>query len=400
MKLTDRFGLDDKERQRRLRFLGLDEEDAARLRGIHEMAEAQADKIIDKLYNHILSFEETRAFFPTPEILARVKSYQRRYFVELTTGATDEAYFENRLRVGDSHQRIELLPQWYLGLYSRYFEIIVEVLRENLGPEKALEVIPSLTKQMFLDIGLAMDAYIQGGFVDKLRAERNVSEDLREELARKEKLAILGQLAGGVGHELRNPMAAMQTSLYFLRIAIESDNPKIQRHLQLLEQELTNADEIITNLLDFSRVRQPERTRVSAAALVNEVLDRYDWRHVELKRELDDVYASVDSGQIKQVVGNLVTNSIQAMPQGGTLTVKTFQTGESVVITVADTGSGMTPEVLRKIFQPLFTTKAKGIGLGLAVCESLVHRNRGTISAVSSPAQGTTFTIELPAGQP
>src|SRR4026207_24985 len=371
MGLTERFGLDDDERKRRLEFLGITAEDAKRLRSIHELAEEHADRIIDGLYEHILSFEQTRAFFRDPAVLARVKSYQKRYFIELTAGRTDEAYFEDRLRVGDTHQRIELLPQWYLGLYSHYFQLIVEQLNESLGPERALEVVPSLTRQMCLDIGLAMDAYIQGGFIDKLRAERRVSADLREELERKEKPAILGQLAGGVGHELRNPLAAMQASIYFLRTALEkTGNPKVERHLQLLDQELSSTNEIITNLLDFSRVKEPELERISAADLVREVLDRYDWRTIDVIRQLEEVHMLVDPGQIRQVVGNLVTNAIQAMNDHGRLTARTREKEDCVCIDIIDTGSGISEETLKKIFQPLFTTKARGIGLGLAVAVS------------------------------
>jgi signal transduction histidine kinase len=397
MELTERFGLDDQERSRRLEFLGLNEEDAIQLQSVHGMAEKSADEIIDRLYDHLLKFEPTRAFFSNPEMLARVKSYQKRYFTELTEGRTDEAYFENRLRVGDTHQRIELLPQWYLGLYSRYFQLIIEQVREMLGPEKALDLIPALTKQMFLDIGLALDAYIQGGFIDKLRAERRVAQDLREELARKEKLAILGQLGGGVGHELRNPIAAMQASIYFLKMALEDNpSPKIQRHLKLLDTELSGANEIITNLLDFSRVRQPELMQTSAVDLLNEVLSRQDFRSIQLVQEFQDVNLVVDPSQIRQVMGNLVTNAIQAMPDGGSLTIRILKNGRAAYIEVADTGHGMTQETLAKIFQPLFTTKAKGIGLGLSVCESLVRVNGGSIRVVSTPGQGSTFTLELP----
>ncbi len=344
MELTEKFGLDDQERSRRLEFLGCSAEDAIQLQSVHGMAENSADEIIDRLYEHLLKFEPTRAFFSNPEMLARVKSYQKRYFTELTEGRTDEAYFENRLRVGDTHQRIELLPQWYLGLYSRYFQLIIEQVRETLGPEKALDVIPALTKQMFLDIGLALDAYIQGGFIDKLRAERRVAQDLREELARKEKLAILGQLGGGVGHELRNPIAAMQASIYFLKMALEDNpSPKIQRHLKLLDTELSGANEIITNLLDFSRVRQPELMQTPAVDLIHEVLSRQDFRSIQLVQEFQDVDLVVDPGQIRQVVGNLVTNAIQAMPEGGCLTIRIRKNGKSAHIEVADTGHGMSP---------------------------------------------------------
>ena len=397
MELTDKFGLDEEERARRLHFLGLTEDDARQLQSIHGMAEQHADDIINRLYDHLLKFEPMRAFFKSEEMLARVKNYQKRYFTELTEGHTDEAYFENRLRVGDTHQRIELLPQWYLGLYSRYFQLIIDQVRESLGAEKALEVLPAVTKQMFLDIGLALDAYIQGGFIDTLRAERRVSSDLREELARKEKLAILGQLGGGVGHELRNPIAAMQASIYFLKMALEqNENPKIQRHLKLLDTELNGANEIITNLLDFSRVRQPELTETSAVDLIREVLSKQDFRSVELVEELDHVLVVVDPGQMKQVLGNLVTNALQAMPDGGQLTIRVRRKQGKALFDVADTGHGMSAETVSKIFQPLFTTKAKGIGLGLSVCQSLIQTNAGRIHVTSTLGQGSTFTVEVP----
>src|SRR4051812_37292215 len=126
MDLTQKFGLDDEERSRRLEFLDLTEEDSHKLRSVHKLAQQHADEIINHLYDHLLRFEPMRAFFRDPEVLAHVKEYQKKYFIELTDGRTDQAYFENRLQVGDTHQRIELLPQWYLGLYSRYFQLIIE----------------------------------------------------------------------------------------------------------------------------------------------------------------------------------------------------------------------------------------------------------------------------------
>jgi signal transduction histidine kinase len=395
MDLTDKFGLDEKERIARLRFLNLNEEDTKRLQSIHALAEKQAGEIIEKLYSHLLSFEETRSFFKNPAVLERVKAYQRRYFIELTEGRTDREYFENRLRVGDAHQRIELLPQWYLGLYSLYFKLIVEQIAEHHGSEEALKVLPSLVKQMFLDIGLAFDAYIQGAFIEKLRQERRISENLRAELARKEKLAILGQLAGGVGHELRNPMAAITASVYLLRMVLEDDRPMVEKHLGLIEQELANANEIITNLLDFSRVRQPEPVRIEAGALINDVLQRQDFNGIAVEKDIQNAQLIADPLQIRQVLTNLITNAVQAMVDGGRLLVECRTTNGEVRISVQDNGTGIPADVLEKIFQPLFTTKAKGIGLGLSVCESLVRANGGRMAVESIPGQGSTFSVYL-----
>ena len=397
MGLIDKFGMDEKERTGRLRFLDFSPEDARRLQSVHETAEKYAQDVIDKLYEHILSFEDTRKFFENPAVLSRVKELQKRYFVQLTEGRTDAEYFEHRLRVGDAHQRIELLPQWYLGLYSKYVCLIVDQIREREGGEKAIEVLPSLMKLIFLDVGLAIDAYVGGGFIDKLRQERNVSASLREELARKERLAILGQLAGGVGHELRNPLATLQTSMYFLKMTLsESADPKVRRHLGIMEQELNNANEIITNLLDFSRVRQADRAHVPVAEILRQALERYDFGGVQVERDIKEFDVLADPVQIRQVVTNLVTNAIQAMPEGGTLFIATGRSSDGEAwIAVRDTGTGIDAATLEKIFQPLFTTKAKGIGLGLAVCESLVRGNGGKITVKSELGKGSTFTVHL-----
>ena len=399
MELIDKFDMDEKERANRLRFLDFTPEDARRLQSVHETAKKYAQEVIDKLYEHILGFEDTREFFTNPAVLERVKELQKRYFIELTEGRTDAGYFENRLRVGDAHQRIELLPHWYLGLYSKYVCLIVDEIREHEGGEKAVEVLPSLMKLIFLDVGLAIDAYIGGGFIDKLRQERKVSAGLREELARKERLAILGQLAGGVGHELRNPLATLQTSMYFLKMTLgESSDLKVRKHLVIMEQELNSANEIITNLLDFSRLRQAERVQVRVSDLLRAALERYDFGPVEVEQHIEDVDVLADPGQIRQVLTNLLTNAIQAMPEGGRLSISAGRSNGEAWIAVADTGTGIDPDSLEKIFQPLFTTKAKGIGLGLAVCESLVRANGGRITVQSEAGKGSTFTVHLMAG--
>jgi signal transduction histidine kinase len=373
-------------------------DDAERLQSIHGTAEVHAGEVIDKLYDHLLTFEETSAFFSDPSVLSRVKELQKRYFIQLTEGKTDADYFEHRLRVGDAHQRIELLPQWYLGLYSKYVGLIVDQVRKYEGDRKALETLPSLMKLIFLDVGLAIDAYIGGGFIDKLRQERNITQGLREELARKERLAILGQLAGGVGHELRNPLAVLATSVYFLTMALgDSAEPKIRKHLGIIEQELAHANEIITNLLDFSRVRQPDAVKITLGDLLQNALERYDFGEIEVDRNIKEIEVIADPGQVRQVILNLVTNALQAMNEGGgRLSIDTGENGTQAWIAIKDSGSGIEPAILEKIFQPLFTTKAKGIGLGLAVCESLIRANGGKITVESQVGKGSTFTIHLP----
>ncbi len=399
MSLLDQFDMNEEERSRRLEFLEFTDEDRKSLRSIHALAIEHADEVVEKLYDHLMKHEQTRSFFVDPKVLRRVKKHQRKYFLELTEGTVDSDYFENRFKVGDAHQRIELLPQWYLGLYSLYSRLILDQIRQQKGDAAALDVASSLLKLVFLDVGLAMDAYIQGGFIEKLRRERSVSAELREELARKEKLAFLGQLAGGVGHELRNPLAVIQTSAYFLKMAVESDNPKVNRHIDILEQEIANANEIISNLLDFSRTRRSQPSRFGLDQLVREVTARCDLTNVRAQFQLDEVEVLADRGQIGQVVGNVINNAIQAMPEGGDLRLATRRVDGHGELVVEDSGEGIAPNQMEKIFQPLFTTKTKGIGLGLAVCDTLIRANGGSISVESESGRGACFTVSLPVGE-
>jgi PAS domain S-box-containing protein len=264
------------------------------------------------------------------------------------------------------------------------------------------------------------------------RVEQRTRElrEAQEKLIRQEKLAVLGQLAGGVGHELRNPLGVINTSIYYLKLVQPEAVGKVRQHLDMIEQEVHNAEKIITDLLDFARVISADREPVSVPELVRGVLARYSVPPavkvaLKLPAGLPKVFA--DPRQMEQILGNLVTNAWQAMiplaktgplgalsqkgtgtvssissrisygtGQGGTLTISAQQKKELVVIAVKDTGTGITPENLKKLFEPLFTTKAKGIGLGLAVSQKLAEANGGRIEVESEPGKGSTFTLVLP----
>jgi PAS domain S-box-containing protein len=221
----------------------------------------------------------------------------------------------------------------------------------------------------------------------------------QEQLVRQEKLAVLGQLAGSVGHELRNPLGVINSAIYYLKLVQPEASEKIKDHHTMIEQEVRNANKIITDLLDFARVKSVEREPVSVARLVGQTFERFPVPpSVELKLELpeDLPMVFIDQRQMEQVLGNLVVNACQAMNKGGELIISTYPDKEMLAIAVEDTGIGITPENMKKIFEPLFTTKAKGIGLGLAVSKKLAEANGGRIEVDSEPGEGSTFTVYLP----
>jgi PAS domain S-box-containing protein len=229
--------------------------------------------------------------------------------------------------------------------------------------------------------------------------------EAQEQLVRQERLAVLGQLAGSVGHELRNPLAVINNAVYFLKLIQPQADEKVREYLDILERETRNADKIINDLLDFARVKSVERAAVPAPDLVQRVLERYPApANIRLRLDLPPGLPPlhVDGRQIEQVLNNLVLNAYQAMEaEGGELAVISEQLSvdseQWLRITVKDTGPGIPPENLPKLFEPLFTTKARGIGLGLAVSKQLVEVNGGRIEVQSTPSQGAAFTLILPA---
>jgi signal transduction histidine kinase len=229
--------------------------------------------------------------------------------------------------------------------------------------------------------------------------------DAQEQLIRKEKLAVLGQLAGGVGHELRNPLGAIKNAIYFLNMVLEEPEPEVKETLEILQKEVATSERIISSLLDFARAKPPARRKVDLNHVIKEALSRTAVpENVEVVSQLDETLPIIlaDPDQLGQVFGNIILNAVQAMPEGGQLVVKTSEVSEKlpksewVAVSFADTGVGISEENLGKIFEPLFTTRAKGIGLGLAVTKALVEGHEGTIEVQSELGKGSTFTVRLP----
>jgi signal transduction histidine kinase len=236
----------------------------------------------------------------------------------------------------------------------------------------------------------------------------------QEELVRKGKLAILGQLSGSIGHELRNPLGVMSNAVYFLKMVLTDADETTKEYLDIIKKEIDNSLRIITDLLDFARTRTPQTKPVTVRELTDTSIARCAIpENIDLQTEIPDKLPllRVDPLQMGQVLMNFITNAVQAMPEGGALRVaarfagaihelplqnQKQETDDFIAISVTDTGEGISPENMNKLFQPLFTTKAKGIGLGLVVCKNLVTANNGRIEVESALEQGTTFAVLLP----
>jgi signal transduction histidine kinase len=232
-----------------------------------------------------------------------------------------------------------------------------------------------------------------------LRSAMTELEKTQAQLIRQERLAAVGQLASTVGHELRNPLAVVMNVLYLMEaVAQEDPGGRMHRHIATAKREISAATLIVSDLLDYSAGREPLLAPVRVSELVDEALSVVPpppGVQVEQRGEAQ-VAIEADHDQLRQALLNLITNGYEAMPDGGVLTVSAVQEGDSVTITVTDTGAGMDTETQENIFTPFFTKKARGIGLGLAVTKRIVESHHGTLTVRSAPSAGTTFTITVP----
>ncbi len=228
--------------------------------------------------------------------------------------------------------------------------------------------------------------------------------EAQEELVRKEKLAVLGQVAGSVGHELRNPLGVMSNAVYFLQSVLTDADDTTKEYLNILKNEIASSERIVSDLLDSVRTKPPQPEAVGVAELLVQTLHKCAVpASVEVQMDIPPALPPlrVDMQQTQQVFRNLMSNGIEAMPDGGSLEVRAAadDAGGTVTISVRDSGVGMTAEQMRRLFQPLYTTKPRGIGLGLVVVKNLTEANGGKVEVRSEPGKGTTFVVTLPAAE-
>ncbi len=231
--------------------------------------------------------------------------------------------------------------------------------------------------------------------------------EAQEQLVRQERLAVLGQLAGSVGHELRNPLGVISNAVYFLNMIQPDANETVKEYLGIIENETRASNKIVNELLDFTRIKSLDRKPAALLELVQQTLERFPAPPavaitLEFPEQLPALFADPD--HVMRVLGNLIVNAYQAMDSpdqtGGKLTISAGVQRDMIRVSLQDTGTGIAPENMGKIFEPLFTTKTRGFGLGLAVSRKLTEANNGQIEVSSVPGQGSTFTVYWPIYRP
>ncbi len=241
-------------------------------------------------------------------------------------------------------------------------------------------------------------------------------KETRDQMVRQTKLATIGQLIGSIAHEVRNPLGAIRNAAYLLRRILASENegtssgkterPQVLRCLNIIDDETDTANQVIQDMLEMASNRKPKTFRFDLSELVADEFNRTDGAKemsFELQCKPDPFFVKADKGQIRQLISNLLINSIQATQGGGRIEVRLEREAdaeEDVVILVRDNGPGVREEDFGRLFEPLFTTKAKGTGLGLAICRQIVERHGGEISLdAANENGGAVIRVRLPQGE-
>lgn len=373
----------------RKRFSRFSSSDAKLLAGLRGTFSAHASEIVEQFYQHLLAFEPLRPLLADPDMVNRLKKLQEGYLISLTAGKYGKSYVTNRLQMGRRHEKVGLHPQWYLGTYCLYLDLLIPlVIRHYRGDkEKTTRACIALTKLMNLDAQFVLEAYFE------TRHQKAIE--------RSEHLAAVGELAASIAHEVRNPLAGMKGALEVLRKDLGSDSSRREIMDEVMAQ-IERLETLVRDLLSYARPRPLDLKPMDLQALLERVLrlvqEGLQSFGITLRCNFDSAPRQIvaDSEQLEQVFLNLTHNAIHSMEDGGTLTLSIQETRKVVRIIFQDTGKGIPPVDLPRIFQPFFTTKHRGSGLGLPIVQKIVEAHDGTISVVSDSTHGTLVTLELP----
>jgi signal transduction histidine kinase len=241
-----------------------------------------------------------------------------------------------------------------------------------------------------------------GRRVEERTAELKAAQD---ELISKERLATIGQVTATVAHELRNPLSAIRNSVYSIKESVQRSGLDLERPMSRVERNIGRCDRIISVLLDYTRSREIKRTQVAMDAWLNDMLNEQPMlQGIRLLRKFNaaNCQVAIDVEQMRRALVNLLENSIQALAETAAgageqqITVSTQVTGGDFELVVEDTGPGITQDVLPRVFEPLFSTKSFGTGLGLPIVKQIINQHKGSVDIRSEPSKGTRAVIHLP----
>jgi len=369
-------------------YVGWTEEDAQRVQSLAPLLEPYLPALVEDFYAEIARHPEAHKVFGGGQTqIDRLKGSLLAWLRELLTGPYDREYVVRRWRVGARHVEIGLDQVYPTLALSRIRAGLVRALGESWAGDRRDLAAAVVSLNRLLDLDLA-------------KIEHSYQAEHFARLQRSERLANLGQIAGGVAHELRNPLNVISTSLYYLNSASAARTEKEAEHMRRMVRNVELANDAITALSNFARMPSPEARPFSLEQCVRDALEDSglpDGIEVVVSCRPDLPPPLADRDQIRIVLSNLIRNARDAMPEGGRLSIVGRSVENGLEVDVTDTGVGIASGDLVRIMEPLYSTKARGLGLGLPLVRMILEKNRGSLQVVSELGRGSTFRVLLAA---
>jgi len=370
------------------RYVGWTDDDAQRVASVARLIEPHLAGLVEDFYAEIARHPDAQKVITGGEAqITRLKHTLVRWLQELFSGKYDADYVARRWKVGYRHVEIGLDQVYTNAALSRLRRGAAAALEEHLRhePDRLPRLLRSLNTLIDLDLAIIEDAYQAEHLVRQQRVER---------------LATIGQIAGGIAHELRNPLNVVKTSVYYLLNAKNPTPEKTADHLHRIERQVDLSEQVISALSTIAKLPNPDLQPVSVQELVADALQAESLPDsVEVTVSCPETLPSVlvDAKQLRICLGNLIRNAADAMPAGGRLTITARAHDGYVEVAITDTGTGIPAENLRRIMEPFYSTKARGIGLGLALTRAILDKNKGVMRVTSQVGHGSTFVVRLTA---
>ncbi len=365
------------------RYVGFTVADEERLRALAPQVRPFFERIVADFYARIEEHAGARAVMSGPAQTERLRRSMVLWLEGFFTGPWDHAYFEHRTRIGHKHVEIRL-PQHYMLTGMSIMRQHVVGFIAAAGDAEEVADLCAVERLFDVELAIMLDTY---------------QEDHMRQLARRERLATFGELTSTIGHELRNPLGVIESSIFLLRKKVNED-PGVQRHLDRIQDQVQRSNRIITSMLDIVRERPPTLYPSTPRTLVEKALDSLpeaQASRVQMQVADDLPRVRVDAAQVQQLLVNLLINAVEASGPAGRVEISVTTDGTHVTFLVNDDGPGVELSVRARLFEPLVTTKHTGVGLGLALCRKIAMAHGGTLSLTQGRLSGAAFAFQVPA---
>ncbi len=376
-----------------LRYVGLDERDRRLLVALQPRLAPHFPMIAARFYEAVWATPGAASVLSGPEQVERLRVTLIDWMSTGLLGPYDERFYEKRSRIGRRHVQIGLAHHYMFTAMNVVRTAYQDLIAELYPPVEACHVIRAVNRLLDVELAIMVRHYHLDSDEKLVNRERHMQAD---------RILAMQTMSAGLAHEVRNPLNAAKLQLELLerRLRRQIGDPKLVEPVELAQKEIERLTELLNDFLAFARPPELHVQDTDVAEVVRHVCDL---ERVSAERrgasllflEAPPTVAAIDNAKLHQIVLNLVRNAVDAVGQGGHVTVELEPNHEAFTIRVQDDGPGIPDEVRPRIFEPFFSTKESGTGLGMSIVHSLVSLHDGTIDLDTGP-RGTRFEVTIP----